>query len=88
MNTFKTLLARRLSSERFDGTLTLVLFCIGAIGVMVMGFRKLAALTMSEEGYFFGVLLVLTVSLLMVLCGLVVHLTTLCEARRDHQTSK
>lgn len=83
MNAIQRTLRYRLSSECFDGTLTLLLFCIGAVGIMVGGFRKLAALTLSEGEYFFGVLMVLTVSLLMILCGLLVHLATACQSRQN-----
>lgn len=64
-----------ITSESFDARVGKIGSWFAAIAVFCMGMYKLTKLPLSETEFFFGLLLVLTVSLLMVLMGLILPLT-------------
>lgn len=71
---------KSITSQSFDAKVGQIGCWIAAVTVLGMGMYKLTKLPLSETELFFGVLLVLTVSLLMVLMGLILPLT-LCRAK-------
>jgi hypothetical protein len=64
-----------ITSQSFDAKVGQIGSWIAANTVLCLGMYKLTKLPLSETELFFGVLLVLTVSLLMVLMGLILPLT-------------
>ncbi|NBR06573.1 MAG: hypothetical protein EBT92_12460 [Planctomycetes bacterium] len=66
---------KSITSHSFDAKFGQVGSWLAAIVVLGMGMYKLTKLPLSETELFFGVLLVFTVSLLMVLIGLILPLT-------------
>ena len=66
---------KSITSQSFDVKFGQVGSWIAAVAVLGMGMYKLTKLPLSETELFFVVLLVLTVTLLMVLMGLILPLT-------------
>ena len=66
---------RSITSQSFDAKVGRMGSWFAAFSVFCMGMYKLTKLPLSETELFFGLLLVLTVSLLMVLMGLILPLT-------------
>jgi hypothetical protein len=66
---------KSITSQSFDAKVGQMGSWLAAIVVFCMGMYKLTKLPLSETELFFGLLLVLTVSLLMVLMGLILPLT-------------
>jgi len=64
-------LVRPLTSARFDVFAGRLACWVAAILVLVLGFFKLTQLPLSETELFFGLLLVLAVTMQMILFGLV-----------------
>lgn len=65
------LLKRQMTSPSFDAKAGQIASWIASALVLILGMFKLCRLPLTETELFFGVLLVLTVSLLGVLIGLV-----------------
>ena len=66
---------KSITSHSFDVKFGQVGSWIAAIAVLGIGMYKLTKLPLSETALFFGILLWLTVTLLMVLMGLILPLT-------------
>ena len=76
-------LHRPLTTHVFDIKAGQIGTWLAAILVLVAGMLKLSRMGLSEREVFFGVLLVLTVSLLMVLIGLVLPMTAKQPSRDE-----
>ena len=74
MNALSRLLQRPLTSSMFDARVGQMACWLGSLLIMVLGIFKLTRLPLNETELFFGVLLVMTVTLLGVLIGLVLPL--------------
>ena len=83
MNRISKWLLLPLTSKRLDATAGQIACWLCGISIMVIGIFKLCSLPLDETGLFFGVLLVLTVTLLFVLIGLVLPVATLSFGRHD-----
>ena len=70
MNGFFTWLFRKLTSASTDAKIGQAFCWVGALLVMVAGMYKLTRLPLNEAELFFGVLLVMAVTLLGVIAGL------------------
>lgn len=66
---------KAITSQSFDAKVGQIGSWFAAGVVFLLGMYKLTKLPLSETELFFGLLLVLTVSLLMVLMGLILPLT-------------
>ena len=77
MNRIATWFLHPLTSKRLDATAGQIVCWLAGISIMVIGIFKLCSLPLDETGLFFGVLLVLTVTLLFVLIGLVLPVAPL-----------
>lgn len=65
---------RKLTSDRLDNRIGELSAYGASLVVLLLGFRKLVSLELTETNLFFGSLLVLAVSLLAVNCGLLMGL--------------
>jgi hypothetical protein len=74
------LLTRPLSSARWDAKFGQIVCWLVSMMVLVLGMFKLTRLPLTETELFFGILLVLTVTLLGLLIGLVLPLTSMRKA--------
>jgi hypothetical protein len=72
-----------LSSKRLDTTAAQIVCWLAGISIMVIGVFKLCSLPLSETGLFFGMLSILTVTLLFFLIGLVLPIATASFGRND-----
>ena len=66
---------KSITSQSFDVKVGQMGSWFAAVAVLGMGMYKLTKLPLNETELFFGILLVLTVTLLMVLMGLILPLT-------------
>jgi len=66
---------KSITTKSFDVKVGQMGSWFAAVAVLGMGIYKLTKLPLSETELFFGILLVLTVTLLMVLMGLILPLT-------------
>jgi uncharacterized membrane protein len=60
---------RRLSTDRFDNRLAQIVCYVVAIGILILGILKLCRLGLDEAHLFFGLLLVLCLSVLCIIAG-------------------
>ena len=82
MSNFRRLLTFPLSSSTFDRRIGQWICWSISILILMLGFYKLSCLPVNEKELFFGILLVIAVSLLGVLIGLVLPLAA--DAASDH----
>lgn len=73
MNLMRTL-QRKVTSDRLDNRCVELAYYGVSLLVLVLGFKKLSLLKLNEAELFFGVLLVLTFSMLAVCAGLIMGL--------------
>ena len=79
MNRLLRVMIQPLTPDRIDVKGGQIVCWLAAMAVLILGMLKLAELSLTEAELFVGLLLVLTVTLLMVLIGLVLPLSALCE---------
>lgn len=84
MKALGKILAWKMSNERLDTHVAMLACILGGLGIMAIGFRKLATLPVSDTEAFFGVLLVLTVSLQLICLGLLLPRQLSKDDRQQH----
>lgn len=76
MNRFSRWFLLPVTSKRLDASAAQIMCWIAGISIMVLGVFKLRRLLLNETDLFFGMLLVLMVTLLFFLIGLVLPVAT------------
>ena len=83
MNVIRQLLGHELTSDLFAAKFAQFASYAGAIGFLVLAVMKMSKLPLTEVQFFFGLLLILTVTLLMICGGTLARIDAEVRKRND-----